>query len=476
MSQLENTLKAAYSDISKCWDHDIIPQLQKYIKIPNKSPVFDSRWKENGYMDQAMQLIKDWCERQPIKNMSIQLLESEQRTPLLFIEIPGQIDNTILLYGHMDKQPEMKGWDNDLGPWKPVIKEGKLYGRGGADDGYAVFSALTAIATLQKNQIPHARCVVIIEASEESGSNDLPHYLTQLKQHIQQPDLVICLDSFCGNYQQLWSTTSLRGLIGGDLSIKVLEHGIHSGLGSGVVPSTFAILRILLDRIEDANNSTILLDEFKVTIPEKRIQQARRAAEMLDDTWINAYPLSKKTQLVDQDISELILNRTWRPALAITGADGLPATANAGNVTLPELTVKLSLRLPPTCHPKPAADFLKQTLETDPPYGATITFDCREFGPGWHAAEMSDWLTKANDQASRLFFNRPAAYLGEGGSIPFMGMLGDLYPKAQFLITGVLGPQSNAHGPNEFLHIEMAKKITGCVASVIESHYHHYSK
>ena len=239
-----------YDEISQIWDDSIIPELIEYIKIPNKSVHFDPKWKENGHMDKAMQLIVDWCKKQPIKDMKLEVVQLPDRTPLLFIDIPGQSDDSVMLYGHMDKQPEMKGWDEDLGPWKPVPKGDKLYGRGGADDGYATFASLTAIAMMQRHNIPHAHCTVIIEACEESGSFDLPFYLKHLKDRLKSPSLVICLDSGCANYDQMWSTTSLRGLAGGELKIEVLTEGIHSGLGSGVVPSTFMILRELLDRIE----------------------------------------------------------------------------------------------------------------------------------------------------------------------------------------------------------------------------------
>ncbi|WP_242491914.1 M20/M25/M40 family metallo-hydrolase [Coxiella burnetii] len=266
-SPFEKKAHEIYQTISTLWDDSIIPELANYIKIPNKSVLFDADWKAHGYMDEAMTLIVEWCEKQPIKDMKLEVVELPGRTPLLFIEIPGQTDETVLLYGHMDKQPEMKGWDADLGPWKPVIKEDKLYGRGGADDGYAAFASLTAIAMLQRFQIPHARCIVLIEACEESGSADLPFYLHQLKNRIGNPNFVICLDSGCGNYEQLWCTTSLRGVIGSELKIEVLKTGLHSGTGSGIIPSPFLILRQLLNRIEDSQTGTIIVDELKVDIP-----------------------------------------------------------------------------------------------------------------------------------------------------------------------------------------------------------------
>lgn len=471
---IEQNAHKIYDEISTTWDNSIIPELIEYIKIPNKSVHFDPDWKKHGYMDQAMQLIVQWCKQQPIKEMKLELLESEGRTPLLFIEIPGQLDETVLLYGHMDKQPEMKGWDADLGPWKPVLKDEKLYGRGGADDGYSSFASLTAIATLQRHHIPHARCVVIIEACEESGSADLPYYLTQLKNRIGNPNLVICLDTGCGNYEQMWSSTSLRGVVSGKLTIEMLTNGIHSGIGSGVVPSTFMVLRQLLNRIEDPDTGKIILNDLIVDIPEHRVAQARNTANTVRDIFFNTFPFIADAKPITHDITELLLNQTWRPQLSVIGMDGLPPTANAGNVTLPNLTVGLSVRIPPSCDGEHAITALKKVLESDPPYNAKVTFKPDTPGNGWEAPKLSPWLKKANDEASMQFYGKPAAYFGEGGSIPFMGMLGKMYPDAQFLITGVLGPQSNAHGPNEFLHIPMAKKITGCVASVLAAHYEQF--
>lgn len=471
MSNHQEKIKQHFDALCTQWDNDIIPQLENYIRIPCKSPMFDKNWKKNGHMHQAMQLIQTWCEKQPIKNKTIELIEIENRTPVLLIDIPGDCEERVLLYGHMDKQPEMVGWHDGLDAWTPVKKDGKLYGRGGADDGYAVFSALSAIAQLQALNIPHAHCVVLIEASEESGSCDLPPYLQLLEKQIGQPDLVICLDSESGNYDQLWGTTSLRGLIGGDLHIDTLHNGIHSGYGSGVAPSVFHVLRQLLDRIEDPRNGKIQVSELFVTVPDSRLEQIKETAAVLGDDFIKSVPFLECVQPLCDDTSELILNRTWRPALSIVGMDGVPSTENAGNVTLPSLTVKLSLRVPPTCDAKKASIALKEILESNPPFGAKVTYSAEKNARGWHAPELASWLSTASDSASQLFFGKNTAYLGIGGTIPFMGMLSDMFPKAQFLITGVLGPQSNAHGPNEFLHIDYVKKLTACVSSVIAAHY-----
>ena len=458
------------------WEKSIIPELVEYIRVPNKSPAFDPDWQSNGFMEQVVDQFVTWSQHQNIEGMELDVIRLPKRTPLIFIDIPGDTENTVLLYGHLDKQPEMMGWNEGFGPWKPVLKENKLYGRGGADDGYALFASLLAIKILHKQKIPHARCVVIIEACEESGSYDLPFYIDHLKDRLGKPELVICLDSGCGNYEQLWSTTSLRGLVGGELKVEVLDEGIHSGDISGIIPSSFRILRQLLDRIEDPVSGQILLKECYVDIPNKRIEQAKHAASVLNENVFRRFPIKGNIRPISDDMVELILNRSWRPTLSYLGASGLPEINDAGNVLRPFTSIKLSMRLPPTCSAKIVSKKLKELLLNDPPNGAKISFEIDWSVDGWMAPEISPWLEKALDEASENYFNKPSVHIGEGWSIPFMGMLGEKFPEAQFLITGVLGPGSNAHGPNEFLHIPAAKKITCCVAEIIAKHYQAYKK
>jgi acetylornithine deacetylase/succinyl-diaminopimelate desuccinylase-like protein len=459
--------------ISDLWDAEIVPQLTDYIRIPNKSPMFDKDWVAHGHMDAAVKLMETWARTKlpALSGATLEVVRLEGRTPLIYIEVPGQNDDTVVLYGHLDKQPEMTGWSEGLGPWTPVLKGDKLYGRGGADDGYAIFGSLAALLALQEQGIPHARCVILIEACEESGSYDLPYYVDHLAARIGNPSLVVCLDSGCGNYEQLWLTTSLRGMTGGELTVQVLEEGVHSGDASGVVPSSFRILRDLLSRLEDPETGRIKPKELYAEIPQQRIDQAKVSAGVLGKEIYTKFPFVAGMHPVTDDLSELVLNRTWRPQLAVTGAEGMPPLESAGNVLRPKTAVKLSLRVPPTLNGAKAGEFVKQLLEKDPPYGAKVSFKLEKDGSGWNAPQLSPWLEKAVADASERYFGKPAAYMGEGGSIPFMGMLGSKFPQAQFLITGVLGPHSNAHGPNEFIHIPTGKKVTMVVADVVARHY-----
>ncbi len=457
--------------INQVWDESIIPCLCDYIKIPNKSPDFDANWQEHGFMEQAAELIFNWCVEHGPKEMKSEIVRLPNRTPLLFFDIPGNSDETVLLYGHLDKQPEMEGWRDGLSPWQPVLEDGKLYGRGGADDGYAAFASIAAIKALKEQKIPHNRIVLIIEASEESGSVDLPVYIQALKEKIGEPSLVICLDSGAGNYDQLWMTTSLRGNIVGELSVSLIKEGVHSGNASGIVADSFRIARNLLSRIEDEKTGEVLLSELKTIIPEQRIKQAEFCAEVLGDEVFSAFPFQEGVQPVNTNRQELVLNRTWRAALSVTGADGLPSIENAGNVSRPLTKLKLSMRTPPICDLEKATRALHATLTETPPLNAKVEFKSDEGASGWNAPVLSQWLEKSCNDASNDYFGRDAVYMGEGGTIPFMGMLADKFPKAEFMVTGVLGPNSNAHGPNEFLHIDMAKKLTACVASVIKDKF-----
>src|SRR6188508_1423190 len=457
------------TSIAQFWDDAIVPTLVDYIKIPAKSPHFDKAWAANGHIDAAVELAASWCRKHAVPGMKLEVVRLPGRTPVLFLEIPSNSasEKNVLMYGHLDKQPEMVGWRDGTGPWTPVLADGKLYGRGGADDGYAVFASLAAIKALQEEKRPHGRISVLIECCEESGSGDLPAYFEALAKRIQEPELVIGLDSGCGNYDQLWSTTSLRGLVNGVLTVEVLTEGVHSGDASGVVSSSFRIARMLLDRIDAADSGIVKHSAFHAQIPPERSNQARRAAEVLGEEIWRKFPFTPGGQPMQADLADLVLNRTWRPFLAVTGADGLPAPANAGNVLRPQTKLVLSLRLPPTVKAESAARQLKAILETDPPYGARVTFESGHAGSGWHAPQTAPWLEKVLNESSTRQFGKPAMWMGEGGTIPFMGMLGAQFPQAQFLITGVLGPHSNAHGPNEFLHIGYAKKLTACVADVL---------
>ena len=473
-------LAEARQFLERRWDEELIPRLVDYVKVPAKSPAFDASWAAHGHLQAVVKEAHSWAAAQRIAGMTLEIVAIEGRTPCLFFDVPatGGLGNerTVLFYGHLDKQPEMEGWRQGLGPWQPVIEDGKLYGRGAADDGYAIYAALSVIAALDAQATARPRCLGIIETCEESGSPDLPAYLELLAPRLGDVTLVAGLDSGCGSYDQLWVTTSLRGLVGGALTVEVLSEGVHSGNASGLVPSSMRIARQLLNRIDDPGTGRVLAEAFHAEVPAERLAQAQAAGEILGEQVWRQFPWigcshgeggHAHAQPTSTDPLEAILARTWRPALSVTGAAGFPGIDSAGNVLRPKTTFKLSLRLPPTVDGQQATQTLKRLLEANPPYNARVTFDADWGATGWNAPATAPWLVRAASDASRAAFGREAAWMGEGGTIPFMSMLGQKFPRAQYLITGVLGPKSNAHGPNEFLHIDCVKKLSAAVASIV---------
>lgn len=462
-----------HDHVAAVWDRDILGPLQEYITIPNISAAYEERWEELGHMERAVTLVRSWCEQRSIADMSIEVQRLPGRTPLIVIDIPAfgsaPTDRTVILYGHLDKQPEMTGWRDGLSPWTPVIEGNRLYGRGGADDGYAAFASLTAIEAVQASGGSHARCVVLIEASEESGSPDLPAHLEALGDRLRNTDLVLCLDSGCLDDERLWVTTSLRGLVGGLLTVEILTEGVHSGTASGVVPSTFRIVRELLDRVEDSQSGRVLLPEFHVEIPADRRKQAHDTAQVTEP-FARTLPFVEGAVPMVSDPVEQLLAHTWRPAVSVVGADGFPPTNRAGNVLRPLTALRLSVRIPPTCDHVRAAEALERVLTANPPYGARVTFDPDHVAPAWNAPTFAPWLEDSLQRASERAFGAPALAYGEGGTIPFMGMLGERFPEAQFVITGVLCPGSNAHGPNEFLDLGIARRVTEVLSYVLIDH------
>ncbi len=477
---VEAAALAAYAETA--WDERIVPALMDYIAVPAKSPMFDVAWAEHGLIDRVVRDAAGWVESRRLPGLQLEVLRLEGRTPVIFFDVPATrpgSGSTVLMYGHLDKQPEFNGWRKDLGPWTPKYQDGLLYGRGAADDGYAVYAAITAIEALDQQGIPRPRCVGLIETSEESGSPDLPAYIAALNTRLGDVGLVVCLDSGAGNYEQLWLTTSLRGMVSGVLKVEILTEGIHSGDASGLVPSSFRILRHVLDRLEDSRTGQLLPQSFHCQVPASRLAQAQATAAILGDEVWKRFPWACGADggpalPTTTDPVQALLNRTWRPTLSVTGVDGFPDLGNAGNVLRPYTAFKLSLRLPPLVDGHQASIRLKTLLEDNAPYNAKVSFhpDGRAGAlgaTGWDAPELAPWLEGALNAASQAHFGAPVGYIGQGGTIPLMSMLAQGFPKAQMMVCGVLGPKSNAHGPNEFLHVPYGKKLTAAVAQVISA-------
>jgi len=470
----------ALDQVTRQWDSDILRQLTEYVAIPAKSPGFDRDWAAHGHIDTVLRNAAAWVEAQKVEGLTLEVVRLEGRTPVLFFEVAAtrpvaQSPQTVLMYGHLDKQPEFNGWRNDLGPWTPKYEDGKLYGRGAADDGYAVYASIAAVQALKAQKVPHPRIVGLIETCEESGSYDLLPYVDALRPRLGDVGLVICLDSGAGNYDQLWLTTSLRGMASGTLKVEILTEGVHSGDASGLVPSSFRIMRQVLDRLEDSQTGRLLPAGFHCEIPAERVAQAQATAAILGDEVYKRFPWAHYdcggattfALPTTTDPVQALLNRTWTPTLSVTGAEGFPALQDAGNVLRPYTAFKLSLRLPPLVDAAQAVQELKALLEDNAPYQAKVTFEGGGGATGWNAPAMTDWFGAALDDASRAHFGAPCGYIGQGGTIPLMNMLSAGFPTAQMMVCGVLGPRSNAHGPNEFLHVPYAKRLTAAVAQVI---------
>jgi len=466
------------SEVSSTWDDSIVSELTDYIAIPAKSPMFDADWVANGFIDTVVRNTATWIEAQKVPGLTLEIVRLPGQTPVLFFEVAATRSNalqTVLMYGHLDKQPEFSGWRSDLGPWTPKYQDGKLYGRGGADDGYAAYAAIAAIQALKSQKVEHPRIVGLIETCEESGSPNLLQYIDVLGSRLGDVGLVICLDSGAGNYDQLWLTNSLRGVAGGVLKVQILSEGVHSGDASGLVPSSFRILRQVLDRLEDSATGRLLPAAFHCEVPHERLAQAQATAAILGDAVHQNFPWAHYDCGGDQRFSlptttdplQGLLNRTWAPTLSVVGVDGFPDMKDAGNVLRPYTAFKLSLRLPPLVDAGMAVQQLKTLLEDNAPYQAQVTFAPGGHATGWNAPDTAPWFEKALDDASNTYFGAPCGYVGQGGTIPLMNMLSKGFPKAQMMVCGVLGPKSNAHGPNEFLHVPYAKKLTAAVAQVI---------
>jgi acetylornithine deacetylase/succinyl-diaminopimelate desuccinylase-like protein len=473
----------ALEHVSHAWDTDIVARLTDYVAIPAKSPMFDSAWDANGLLETVVRNTAQWIESQKMAGLSVEIIRLPGRTPVLFFEVASTrsaalaTTQTVLMYGHLDKQPEFSGWRKDLGPWTPKYEDGKLYGRGSADDGYAAYAAIAAIQALKSQGVGHPRIVGLIETCEESGSYDLMPYIDALRPRLGEVGLVVCLDSGAGNYDQLWLTNSLRGMVSGVLKVEILTEGVHSGDASGLVPSSFRIMRQVLDRLEDSATGRLLPASFHCEVPSERLAQAQATADILGDEIYKRFPWAHydcggSTQFAlptTTDPLQALLNRTWNPTLSVTGVEGMPELSNAGNVLRPYTAFKLSLRLPPLVEAAPAVAKLRALLEDNAPYQARVNFEKAAGATGWNAPTTAPWLESALDSASNAHFGASCGYIGQGGTIPLMNMLSLGFPKAQMMVCGVLGPKSNAHGPNEFLHVPYAKKLTAAVAQVIAS-------
>ncbi|MGH9303429.1 MAG: M20/M25/M40 family metallo-hydrolase [Acidimicrobiales bacterium] len=459
------------------YEVEAMPALEEYVRIPCLSPEFDSSWEETGHIDRAARHLESWAAGRDIAGLRVEVVKLPGLTPVVFVEAPptagfgGEANGpATVIYGHLDKQPPLGEWRQGLDPFVPVREGDHLYGRGTADDGYSIFAALGAMELSEAAGIGRGRCIAIIEASEESGSPHLGPYLDLLAERLGPAGagLVVCLDSGCLTYDRLWTTTSLRGIVVATIRVEVLSKGVHSGSAGGVVPSSFRILRRLLSRVEDEETGEILIEELTGAVPPGRRREIDQLVAALGDGAVTTFPVVEGLRLGGADLAQRVLARTWAPSLAFVGIDGVPPVREAGNVLRAFTEAKIAIRVPPSCDADRAARRLQEVLSDDPPEGARVTVHTSG-AQGFDAPPAAGWLDTATSKASRAFFGAESASLGEGGSIPFLADLAGRFPRAQFLVTGVLGEGSNAHGPNEMLHLPTAKALTASIASILSA-------
>ena len=417
-------------------------------------------------MDKAAEFLKSWVESRDIRGMKVELLRSDMRTPFLFIEIEGDTDETVLMYGHLDKQPPMLPWRDGLDPWVPVREGDLVYGRGLADDGYSTFAAVGAVEAALKAGHKIPRVVIMIEASEESGSPDLTNYVAELKERIGNPSTVITLDSEDRDGDRLWLTQSLRGMVNGFLTVETMPTTMHSGLATGVVPSASRIFRMLLARIENPETGHIINEIASPPLTDEFRTYAETVARDVPG-FLESYDLPVGLSAAGDTLHETVANNLVRAGLEITGITGLPEAHTSGNVSVGKITTRVSVRIPPGVDPDTVATEFKRIFEENPPYGAKVTYEFQSGDWGWMAKPFTPGMAKRLSQTTQSIFGTEPGLLGVGASIPFVQIMVQHFPKAEHILTGVLSQASHAHGPNENMSVRKVKRITEFVAAFL---------
>ena len=450
------------------WEQSILPSLSDFIEIKALSPLFEPKWAELGELDATIDMFCEWLDDQGIEGMSYETQRIEDLSPVLLVTIDGTGPGEVIFYSHLDKQPSKPElWSEGLHPLRAVRRDPWLYGRGSVDDGYGGYLCATSVRLLQEQGLPHPKCTMIIETCEESGSFDLPPYLEALTEQLGDPDIVVVMDSGGPDYEHTWMTEALRGLVSGTLSVKVSHEGIHSGNSGGSIPSSFRIQRILLDRVEESTTGKVLVPEMHVDISKEVRDKAAALAEVVGSSIWEQFPTVESLRQASESTEDMIVAMNWEPTLSIIGADGIPPVQVAGNVLRTNTDLKLSFRIPPGVDSESAIDKVKETLESDPPYGAEVTFTPDSCADGFHAPPMEGRVSEAIHDASKELTGLPPLATWTGGTIPFMAMMQGKYPEAMFLCTGSSGPGNNAHGPDEKLHIPSSKRLTVVLSATI---------
>jgi len=452
------------------WEDSILPSLSEFIEIKALSPLFEPKWAEIGELDKTIDLFCNWLDDQGILGMKYETHRIDGKSPVLLVTVDGTGPGEVIFYSHLDKQPSKPElWSDGLHPLKAVRRDPWLYGRGTIDDGYGGYLCATSVRLLQEAGIPHPRCTFLIETCEESGSFDLPPYLDALTGELGNPDMIVVMDSGGPDYDHIWMTEALRGLVSGTLSVKVSHEGIHSGNSGGSIPSSFRIIRELLDRVEDSKTGEVLIPEMHVEIGEDVQDKAKALAEVVGGSIWEQFPTVDTLVPVASTTEEMIIAMNWEPTLCVIGVDGIPPVQVAGNVLRTNTDLKLSFRIPPGVDSEAVISIVKEILEDEPPFGAEVSFTPDSCADGFHAPPLQGKVRDAIHESSLSLTGLPPLATWTGGTIPFMAMMQRKYPEAMFLCTGASGPGNNAHGPDEKLHIPSSKRLTVVLSSTISA-------
>ena len=462
-------MRNVFRKIEEAWQGDALEALAEFVRLPAKSPDFDPDWEQNGVLLRALEDAARWAKVR-FPEGTFEILSAPGVTPVLWVDIPGTPPGRpALFYGHFDKQPEAGEWSEGLAPFEPVLRDGRLYGRGTADDGYSFYAALTAARAMDEAGRKRPRIMGVFETREESGSGDLPHYLPELSKRAGRPSVLTVLDLGIQDKTRLWRTQSLRGVVTFTLKVEVLASGVHSGVTSGIVPSSFAVMRTLLDRLEDPATGRVKVASMHVPEPTRHMPALRRLAELSGEDLWKRFPWAGETEPRSFDPLELLLKNGWQPTLSILGAEGLPPVKEAGALIRPSTTLKLSFRIPPGVDAQKAAEDAVALVTTNVPSKAKVTVANLHAEPGFEAPAGAEWLDAAWSKASEELFRETAEDVFDGATIGILPKFVKAFGPCPFLCTGVLGTEDNAHAPDESVSLEYLTKLTCAVASVLDA-------
>ena len=467
--------KAIQRYVNDFFPNKVLPTFMNYVRIPNTTPSSDPNWKQTGNLLKAAELIVTWIKSLNLKDAKVYLLQDGDHTPFIFTDIAAtrkNDDRTILFYSHFDKMPATTGWDEGKGATKPVIENGRLYGRGTADDGYASFSVFTAVKCCQDHGVPLPRICITIEGCEESGEEDLRYYFLKLKPIFGNVALFVCMDAGCEDYKRLWVTTTLRGTVQAKVTVNTLSLDLNANLTSGVVPDNYLIMRTIIDALQNEKGE-ILVPELNLPedlIPPERVEQCKKVAEIKGEQYKKDVPLYEETEALQSDIYQLVLNKCWRPCLTVIGADGIPKFEDSGNVMKPNLSFQISFRLPPHVDCEKAKEAIDKKIKESIPFNANVQVDIPFCSNGWDLNTFSKRIENTLNNGSKSFFGNELCYRGEGGSIPFVEFFQEHFPKADLANLGIAGMDCNEHGPNESLDLDACKKFIMTLAYLMSEY------